>query len=81
MKYPATMLKTIRISPEGQSPRREVKQGDRVFATPANNLPVDSLIKWWIEPMWGIDAQSSGGVGVYEEDIELDRRKERAQSD
>ena len=68
----ALMVEKMRTSPPW-SPARHVLKGEKVWATPARNLPLTSSIHWWIRPAerdeWDQDAESPCGVGVGFEDL------------
>lgn len=69
----ATLRKNIRTSPPWAG-NRVARAGERVVASWAANLPADSPIKWWIEPVdpsaeWACDAIDGYGVGAHDGDL------------
>jgi hypothetical protein len=71
----AKVLNKIRTSTPWER-ARYVMPGEVVEAVPANNLPEDRLIKYWLKPTvdgteWAQDAEGVYGVGAYAEDVEV----------
>lgn len=67
-------LDTTLLTSVPWSAKRQVEEGEEVWATPAINLPEDGKIKWWLTPVdedadWYEDASGPYGVGAFLEDL------------